>query len=232
MATVYNVSHIPSPPPEFVPRRWLPNWLSSRIPNPILWFSNRNHPSNRVANDELVESSERLRRLIKNPTHLTHNPSTAFANALDAAFHLEPETDSESESEPNSKLGPKTTAATVNLGRTDVPYGGLRDIRITRKPSYMQGAVGRWLAENRRLDEIASRRYNLWENGTRWQCLEPNCDWSTEVDIDDFTGKEIEPEVCRRDGCGSKRFERIEGVSIPFACLSSYHFPILSLGLV
>lgn len=105
-----------------------------------------------------------------------------------------------------------------------MPYDGLRDIRNTQKSGYMQGAVGRWLAENRRLDEIATRRYDLWENGTRWQCLKPNCEWSTEVDIDNFTGEEIKPEMCRKDGCGGKRFERIEGVSISFACLSSYTF--------
>ena len=209
MATPYNVSHLPSPPPEFVPRRWLPNWLSNRIPNPIVWFSNSNRPTNRVANDELVEPSDRLRRLINNPKHPAHDPSAAFANALDITFRLEPEPDSE----PDSELESEPTAATTILSRTDGPHD-LHSIGNTWKWQYTQGAAGRWLAENRRLDEIARRRYDLWESGTRWQCLEPNCDWSTEVDIDDFTGKEIKPEMCKRDGCEGTRFERIEGVSI------------------
>jgi hypothetical protein len=43
-----------------------------------------------------------------------------------------------------------------------------------------------------------------------------NCGWSTEVDIDDFTGEEIKPEICGKEGCRGKKLERIEGVSHTF----------------
>ena len=208
MATPYNVGHIPSPPPDFVPRRWLPNWLSSRIPNPMRWFSNSNHHSNQVANDELVEPSDRLRRLINNSEHPAHKPSAAFARAMDITFRLEPEPDSKSES--NSESEPEHVEI---FDRADAPYDSRHDIRNTRKSEFAQSVVGRWLAEYKRLDDIASRRYDLWESGTRWQCLNTNCGWSTEVDIDDFTGEEIKPEMCRREECRGKELERIEGVS-------------------
>jgi hypothetical protein len=223
MATPYNVSHIPSPPPELVPRRWLPNWLSSRIPNPIRWFSNSNHHSNQVANDELVEPSDRLRRLINNPKHPAHDPSAAFARAMDITFRLEPEPDAEYESQSNSESEPELVAETATFGRADAPHDGLHDIRNTRKSDFTQSAIGRWLAEHKRLNDIARRRYELWESGTRWQCLKTHCGWSTEVDIDDFTGEEIKPEMCGKEGCRGKRLERIEGVSHifffpPFLC--------------
>ena len=137
------------------------------------------------------------------------------------AFRLEPEPELESESEPESE--PEPVMAKAVWERGDTPYDGLHDIRNTGKWDYTQTAMGRWMAENKRLDEIAGRRYDLWEKGTRWLCLEPNCDWSTEVDIDDFTGQEIKPEMCGREGCGGKRLERLESVSVFFACL----FPFL-----
>src|SRR5579871_2452512 len=112
MATPYNVSHIPSPPPELVPHRWLPNWLTSRIPNPIRWVSNNNR-SNHVANEELFEPSDRLHSLINNPKRPIHEPSATFASNLDVGFHLELEPDSDSEFETNSELEPEPTTATT-----------------------------------------------------------------------------------------------------------------------
>ena len=164
---------------------------------------------------------------MNNPKHPAHNPSAAFATAMDMALLLEPEPDSDSESELNSESEPEPepVTTTANLGRADAPHDGLHDILNPRKWDFAQTAIGRWLAENKRLDEIARRRYDLWENGTKWQCLNPNCDWDTEVDIDDFTGKEIKPEMCGSEGCGGKTLERIEGVSIPLlVCPHTFFF--------